>query len=181
VPHRWVSDRNRTVPAEVWMVGLLVLLLGIGAATLPACQRPPSDSATDPSPAPTAKSTASVVIYPSSGGAPLQVRVDLARTPAEQERGLMFRRTLDSDAGMLFLFEAPEIRRFWMRNTYVPLDMIFLDAKRTVVGIEENTIPLDETSRGPNQPAQYVVEVQAGYARKHGVGLGSRVEFRGVN
>ena len=82
--------------------------------------------------------------------------------------------------GMLFLFDRAEPRRFWMRNTYIPLDMIFLDSQRVVVGIEENTVPLDETGRGPDQPAQYVGEVTGGYARSHGIGLGARAQFQNV-
>lgn len=159
-------------------------LLGLVLAAAMACQRPPSGSAASaPGSEQAAKSlpTAEVVLFPSSGGAPLTVRVEVARTAAETSRGLMFRKSLDADAGMLFLFDALEIRRFWMRNTYIPLDMIFLDDKKTVVGIEENTIPLDETSRGPDHPAQFVIEVQGGYTRQHGVGLGSRAEFHGVN
>jgi len=93
----------------------------------------------------------------------------------------MFRRSLDTDAGMLFLFDRLEIRRFWMRNCYIPLDMIFLDDQKNVVGIEENTIPGDETGRGPDRPAQYVVELPGGYARSHGLGLGTRAEFRNTN
>ena len=89
----------------------------------------------------------------------------------------MYRRELPPNSGMLFLFEAPEIRRFWMRNTYIPLDIIFLNERKVVVGIEENTIPLDETSRGPDQPAQYVVEVAGGEARRHGLTVGARAEF----
>lgn len=82
---------------------------------------------------------------------------------------------------MLFLFDRSEIRRFWMRNCYISLDMIFLDESKTVVGIEENTIPGDETGRGPDRPAQYVIEVAGGLSRSHGIGVGSRVEFRNVN
>lgn len=111
----------------------------------------------------------------------MRVRVELARTEPEQERGLMFRRALDENAGMLFLFDRPVIRRFWMRNCYIALDMLFIDEHKRVVGIEENTIPGDETGRGPDLPAQYVVEVRGGYARSHGIGLGSRVEFHHVN
>lgn len=161
------------------MVGLLGLVLAVG------CQRPPSGSASTPASAgeQAAKGmpTGEVVFFPSSGGAPLKVRVEVARTQEETMRGLMFRKALDPDAGMLFLFDGMEIRRFWMRNTYIPLDMIFLDDKKTVVGIAENTIPLDETGRGPDHPAQFVVEVQGGYTRQHGIGLGSRAEFHGVN
>jgi len=103
--------------------------------------------------------------------------VELAKNDADRAKGLMYRRELAPNTGMLFVFEGPEIRRFWMRNTYLPLDMIFLNERKIVVGIEENTVPLDETSRGPDQPAQYVVEVLAGEARRHGLTVGSRAEF----
>lgn len=156
------------------MVGLLSVL---------GCQRPPvnpsqGQSATASSPG--AELTATVVFQSASGAAPVHVRVELARTPEEQMRGLMYRRSLEPDAGMLFLFDRAEPRRFWMRNTYIPLDMIFLDASRVVVSIEENTVPLDETGRGPDQPAQFVVEVAGGYARSHGISVGSRAQFLNV-
>jgi uncharacterized membrane protein (UPF0127 family) len=108
------------------------------------------------------------------------VKVELARTPDELTRGLMFRDSLGANEGMLFLFPRSEVRRFWMRNTHIPLDMVFLDSSRVVVGIEENAVPLDETSRGPDAPAQYVVEVRGGLARQHGLGVGARAEFRNV-
>ncbi len=121
-----------------------------------------------------------VVIYPASGAPRVEVQVELARTPEEQERGLMFRKELGPAQGMLFVFPRAEVRRFWMRNTYIPLDMLFFDEQRRVVGIEENTVPHDERGRGPDEPARYVLEVPGGYARLHGIGLGSRAEFADV-
>lgn len=157
--------------------------MGLLAVGLPACQRlnANGDLRQSPGSVTSGDGGPQVIFYPSAGGPPVRVRVELARTPAEQERGLMFRRSLDADAGMLFLFDRLEIRRFWMRNCYIPLDMIFLDEQKVVVGIEENTLPLDESSRGPDRPAQYVIEVEGGYARRHGFGPGTRVEFRNVN
>jgi uncharacterized protein len=108
------------------------------------------------------------------------VQVELARTPDEHARGLMFRHELPQGSGMLFLFDHAEVRRFWMRNTYVPLDMLFFDDKRRLVGIEADTVPHDEQGRGPDEPAQYVLEVPAGYAKEHGLGPGSRAEFKNV-
>ena len=92
----------------------------------------------------------------------------------------MFRRELPDGTGMLFLFEREEPRTFWMRNTLIPLDMIFLDGKLRVVGVEEQTIPHDETPRGPATPAQYVLEVPGGYARRHGIAAGAKATFLGV-
>ncbi len=118
-----------------------------------------------------------VVFVPALTGSSWAVSVEVAKTDLERARGLMGRRSLAANTGMLFLFEAPEIRRFWMRNTYIPLDMLFLNERKVVVGLEENTIPLDETSRGPDEPAQYVVEVAGGEARRHGVAVGAQAEF----
>lgn len=81
---------------------------------------------------------------------------------------------------MLFLFDREEPRRFWMRNCYISLDMLFFDRQLRLVGVEENTIPHDETARGPDTPAQYVLEVPGGYSRRHGIGPGSRATFVGL-
>ncbi|MBL8635485.1 MAG: DUF192 domain-containing protein [Myxococcales bacterium] len=152
---------------------LCSLVLPLALCGPSGCNKPPppvTSTAQAPDKSP------SVAFYPASGS-PWLVKVELAKNDSERARGLMYRRELAKDTGMLFLFEAPEIRRFWMRNTYLPLDIIFLNERKVVVGIEENTVPMDETSRGPDQPAQYVVEVLAGEARKHGVHVGARVEF----
>lgn len=158
-------------------VSLPALVLAASSLTWLGCSKPPTPQPVSQSPA----QKPTVAFYPSSGNPPWPVTVELAKNDQERTRGLMFRRELAPSSGMLFLFEAPEIRRFWMRNTLIPLDMIFLNERKVVVGIEENTIPHDETSRGPDQPAQYVVEVAGGEARKHGITVGSRAEFLHVD
>jgi uncharacterized protein len=108
------------------------------------------------------------------------VKVELARTEQEQQRGLMYRTKLDQDRGMLFLFEVPEARAFWMRNTLIPLDMIFIGEDRAVAGIVANAAPQTDTLRRVNKPSKYVLEVGGGEAAAHGVAPGARAIFLGV-
>jgi uncharacterized membrane protein (UPF0127 family) len=115
------------------------------------------------------------------GGVEQKVIVELARTTAERNRGLMFRQALAPGRGMLFLFEKPEPLKFWMKNTYIPLDMIFLDERKKVVYVEENAEPLTLNSRGPDVDCLYVLEVPGGWARSHGVEPGVAVKFLNVD
>jgi uncharacterized protein len=108
------------------------------------------------------------------------VRVEIARTGPEQARGLMFRRELAADTGMLFVFQETSDRSFWMRNTLIPLDIIYLGDDRRVVGIVANAEPRSETPRSVGKPSRYVVEVAGGEAAAHGVSAGTRAVFLGV-
>jgi uncharacterized protein len=101
--------------------------------------------------------------------------VELALTPSEQERGLMFRRELPEGQGMLFDFGREQPTSFWMKNTYVPLDIIFIRADGTIRRIAENTVPLSETLVPSGGPVRAVLEVVAGTARKLGIAAGDHV------
>jgi len=108
------------------------------------------------------------------------VKVELARSEAEQSRGLMFRTELDRDRGMLFLFQVPDEHAFWMHDTLIPLDMIFLGEDRSVVGIVSNAAPRTDTLRSVHKPSKYVLEVGGGEAALHGVVPGTRAVFLAV-
>jgi uncharacterized membrane protein (UPF0127 family) len=154
-------------------------LLGIvtfALAALPACKNPVAqkEAATAP-PAP----TAAVVV--DTGQRQLNFRVELARTEAEREQGLMYRQKLDADAGMLFLFERAFPQTFWMKNTLIPLDMIFIATDRKIVGIVANAEPLTLTTRGVSTPSQFVLEIGGGLSAKLGIREGQHVLFRGVD
>jgi hypothetical protein len=120
------------------------------------------------------------VVVETPAGARHAVTVELARTDAERERGLMHRRTLADGQGMLFLFAESERRAFWMKNTLIPLDMIFVDDGGRVVGIVENAQPLTLAPRAPGVPSRYVLEVPGGWSARHGVAPGARVRFEHV-
>ena len=104
------------------------------------------------------------------------VKVEYARTSEERAQGLMFRQSMATDHGMLFVFEEAEYQSFYMKNCFFPQDMLFLDAKGTVVDLTENFEPCRDdpcrtyTSR---QKALYVLELNAGQVKKHGLKIGS--------
>ncbi len=120
------------------------------------------------------------VVIETAGGARLPVQVELARTEAERERGLMWRTTLAPDAGMLFLFDGSDRHVFWMKNTPLPLDMIFIDDDGRIVGIVERAEPETTSARDPGVDSRYVLEVNGGWAAAHGVARGDRVRFEDV-
>ena len=104
--------------------------------------------------------------------------IELAVSPEEQARGLMFRRELPDMQGMLFDFHREQPTSFWMKNTYVPLDMIFIRGDGRILRIEENTVPLSEALVPASGPVtvRAVLEVVAGTARKLGLAPGDRVK-----
>lgn len=121
-----------------------------------------------------------IVVFEPEGGSKAAVLVEVVRTPETIQRGLMYRKQMDRDHGMLFLMPEEEVQSFWMRNTYIPLDMIFVDSDKVVVGVVENARPLTDTSRTVGKPSIYVIEVNAGWAADHGVGAGTRVRFKNI-
>jgi uncharacterized membrane protein (UPF0127 family) len=117
------------------------------------------------------------VSFPSAQGAPA-VAVEIARAPGELTRGLMYRTSLGKNDGMLFSFGDERIREFWMKNTCIPLDMLFLAKDGTVVGVLEQVPVLNEVPRSVGCAAAYVLEVNAGWSREHGVIPGMKASFR---
>lgn len=108
-----------------------------------------------------------------------QVRVEIADTIAQRETGLMYRSHLDEDAGMIFVFRDPERLSFWMKNTEIPLDMIFADGDGKIVGIVANAAPYTLTPRGVDADSTYVLEVNGGFAARHHVAAGDKLVFSG--
>lgn len=103
-------------------------------------------------------------------------RVEIASTPAERERGLMFRRELAADAGMLFDFQRPQPVSFWMKNTLIPLDMLFVAADGRIVNIAERAVPGSLRPISSAEPVRAVLEVNGGTAHRLGIAPGDRLE-----
>lgn len=106
-----------------------------------------------------------------------QIDAEVVRTPSSRSMGLMYRRELAPEAGMFFIFPESAKRSFWMKNTYVELDIIYLDDEYRVVSISERAVPLSTSPRPSEGPARYVLEVNGGKANEWGITTGSRATF----
>jgi len=107
------------------------------------------------------------------------VRVEIAESAGARELGLMYRQHLDQNDGMLFVFQQPQHLTFWMKNTEIPLDMIFVSADGAVAGIVANAEPFSERQLSVEGDSQYVLEVNSGFAQLHGIKAGDRLQFLG--
>ena len=106
---------------------------------------------------------------------PHEFEVEIADDDRETQLGLMFRRSMADDEGMLFDFGDEELRSFWMRNTYIPLDMLFIRADGTIDSIAERTTPLSDKSVPSKGPVRYVLEINGGLSDTLGIEAGDKV------
>lgn len=107
-----------------------------------------------------------------------KIDIEIADDDDKRMTGLMFRDKLAENQGMLFIFPEEDPQSFWMKNTVLPLDIIFVNAKQEIVKIHKNTTPYSEQSYASGKPAQYVVEVNAGYCEKNNIKEGDKIVWR---
>ena len=118
--------------------------------------------------------TAQILVDPGDGRK-INVTVEVATTPMQHQYGLMFVTALGDDEGMLFVFKANAMRSFWMKNTLIPLDMLFFDGKGQLVNAVENVLPQTLESRRSAAPARYVLELKGGSVARHGIKSAARL------
>jgi uncharacterized membrane protein (UPF0127 family) len=114
-------------------------------------------------------------------GGELTFQVEVADTPTKRELGLQYRRDLPVDRGMIFLFPVESEHAFWMKNTPIPLDMIFIGRDRKIVGIVEQALPFSTDSRSVPGASQFVLEINGGLAKRYGIKAGDSVRFHGLS
>jgi uncharacterized protein len=118
------------------------------------------------------------ITFTDAPGAP-QVDVELARDEASRERGLMYRTSMRESRGMLFSWQDERVRNFWMHNTCIPLDMLYVTNEGIIAGILEQVPTLNDSPRGVQCPVAHVLELNAGWARAHGVAPGMKLKIEG--
>ena len=107
-----------------------------------------------------------------------KIDIQIANTEFDRELGLMFRKSMKENQGMLFIFPIDTTQTFWMRNTYIPLDMVFINSQKVIVSISKNTRILSDQTYTSKGPAQYVLEVNAGYCDKFDIKPGDKVTWK---
>jgi len=108
----------------------------------------------------------------------ISLKAQMAVTKEELSEGLMFRQSLPENEGMLFDLQKMMIPSMWMKNTLIPLDMLFIDDKGIIVYIKENTVPYSEELIVPTTPCRYVLEINAGLSEKYGIKIGQSLFIR---
>jgi uncharacterized membrane protein (UPF0127 family) len=108
----------------------------------------------------------------------IKLDIEIADTDYDIQTGLMYRSSMETNQGMLFVFDDVVERHFYMKNTQIPLDIIYLDANRKIVSFQKNAKPFDETSLPSNVPAKYVLEVNAGMSDVWSVKEGDSISFK---
>lgn len=107
--------------------------------------------------------------------------IEIADDEYETQTGLMHRKSMTNNNAMLFIFPDMQMRAFYMKNTYIPLDIIYLDKDSLIVSIQENAKPLDETSLPSGVPAQYVLEINGGLSQQWSIAVGDKMVFTKTN
>lgn len=150
---------------SAWSIGALLVL--VSACTLSACAQGSKLPKVDG------------YFIKSNGEKSPTFELEVCATDAQRSLGLMYRRWLAPTAGMIFLFPDERENTFWMKNTYIPLDMVFVDKTMKVVGILEHVPPLNEAPRTVGRLSMYVLEFAAGTMKEHGVAPGATLEIHG--
>jgi uncharacterized membrane protein (UPF0127 family) len=142
----------------------------------------PDKEPADTPPAPKDPLRTGTIVFSEATGAasPPSITVEVADSPKTRQRGLMMRRSMPENRGMIFVFQEKKVQEFWMHNTCIPLDMMFIDKDGLIVGIEENVPTMSDDTFSVSCPSTYVLEVNAGWSRSHGVAPGQKVLFQGI-
>ncbi|MFK7807157.1 MAG: DUF192 domain-containing protein [Saprospiraceae bacterium] len=126
---------------------------------------------------PTFKEEGKLTFKKADGTAIREIKLEVADDDKQRAQGMMYRKNIPNDTGMIFLFPEAKPQSFWMRNTYVSLDIIFVDENNKIVNIHENTPTLTDDQFPSTAPSKYVVEVAGGYTNAYGIKAGDMIEF----
>jgi uncharacterized protein len=166
-------NRGTTTNRLSFLIALALVL-----PLLAASYRPQSAAGSNTSDGPQFKDDGQLVFLKHGTNATIKlIQIQIADNDDERAEGLMWRKFMPEDDGMLFIFGDEEPLTFWMKNTYITLDMVFADKSGNIVSIFPEATPLSEASIPSGQPAKYVVEVNGGFCARFGINVGDKIAF----
>jgi uncharacterized membrane protein (UPF0127 family) len=165
------------------MISKMLIFFSILPFVFTSCQKQPEDIKIDTSDQKETKLTAfkkqgEVYFQDSLKTLIKKIDVEIADNDDARHLGLMYREGMKEDEGMLFIFPKEEEQSFYMKNTVLPLDIIFVNAKKQIVKIHKNTTPFSESSLPSDKPSLYVIEVNSGFTDKFKIKEGSMIDWR---
>ncbi len=153
---------------------ILILALGIFILNFTACKQ---DKKIIEQTKISFKKEGELTIIKVADSTQIKLDIEIADTEFDTQTGLMYRESMEKNQAMLFVFEDVTERHFYMKNTKIPLDIIYIDANKTIVSFQKNAKPFDENSLPSNAPAKYVLEINAGLVDAWGVSVGDKIKF----
>ena len=153
---------------------ILILALGIFILNFTACKQ---DKKIIEQTKISFKKEGELTIIKVADSTQIKLDIEIADTEFDTQTGLMYRESMEKNQAMLFVFEDVTERYFYMKNTKIPLDIIYIDANKTIVSFQKNAKPFDENSLPSNAPAKYVLEINAGLVDAWGVSVGDKIKF----
>ncbi len=158
---------------KILIISLALLL----CLVLSACKHKEKESVPETMPGTEFRHDATLTVSAPNGSVKARFEVEIAATPEATMQGLMYREEMAPDHGMLFDPEGLSNTYFWMKNTYMPLDIIFIDADQRVLNIARDTVPFSTEQIKPDGIYRYVLEINAGLAQKHDIDVGDKIEW----
>ncbi len=170
---------SKTVLYSILLLVVMAIMIGLGKINKRPGGTKKQEKAMFSNPLPNSGFTkeGELELFNPDGKVVVKLDIEIADDDAQTTKGLMYRRSMEEKQGMLFIFPNIEERSFWMKNTYIPLDLIFLDENKVIVHIHEGAQPKSEASVPSLKPAKYVLEVNEGFSAKYFLEVGGRMEF----
>lgn len=159
---------------QILSVASLFLIFGLG---LTSCEDDKKEEVIETEPI-TFTKEGELYLIKASGDTLRKLDIELAESSYEHQTGLMYRESMENDQGMLFIYNDERVRSFYMKNTYIPLDIIYYDADSSLVSIQKNATPRDETSLPSEGPAQFVLEINGGLSDEWGLEAEDKMSFK---
>jgi uncharacterized protein len=171
------QNKSQTKSRRTMQIGISFTVIVIALAIFFMQKKTSQDSSTA-SPAPMFKKQGELTFIKNDGKSIVSIDIEIADDEVSREVGLMGRPVMGERQGMLFVFEEEQFASFWMRNTILPLDMIFINKQEQIVTIQKNTKPFSDESYAANALTMFVLEVNAGFAENYGIKEGYRIRWK---